>query len=134
LKSAGPGASQVTIRANNARRIFNVGQNLTSVATSNLTVTNGNSTGGGGIMVNDGSTLTVTNVNITNNSTSGGGGGIGGFCTTTPPNPIIKKSTITGNTARGDGRGGGAFSESRNGPIQLHHTTEQQKPPTPHAA
>jgi CSLREA domain-containing protein len=103
----------IQVSGNNASRVFNVSQNLSSVNISNITIMNGNVTGsGGGIANNQGSTLTLTNVALTNNTASNGGGGVANLCSGSPgPVLIIKNSTISGNTASGVLGGGGVYHD-----------------------
>ena len=86
-------------------RILNIGTGTTGNL-NNLTITNGNNNGGGGIF-NTG-TLTVTNSTVSGNTANvnGYGGGIdnlGGTLT-------ITNSIVSGNTAKGDG--GGIYTTS----------------------
>lgn len=101
----GPGANLLTVSGNNASRVFNINGNF-NVSLSGLTITGGNTSSGGGGIINFGGTLTMSNSTISGN-TAGFGGGIrnagGGMLTVT-------NSTISGNTATGSGSGGGIDS------------------------
>ena len=84
-------------------RIFTIGSSATANL-NNLTITNGISTGGGGI--DNAGTLTVTNSTVSGNTSNGYGGGIGSngdFLTVT-------NSTVSGNTSFD--YGGGIWSDS----------------------
>jgi CSLREA domain-containing protein len=107
---SGPGANVLTIKRNvaGAFRIFSVSNNAT-VSISGLTVTNGLTTEGGGIMVSPGA-LTLTRVAVTGNTannTNGGGGIVVGGASTLN----VIESTISGNHATvASGVGGGIFN------------------------
>src|SRR5207249_4240438 len=103
-------------------RIFTVNTGVT-VNISNLTITNGATTGaafpasvGGGIL-NQG-TLTLTNSIVSSNSASAfGGGGIYNFNGTL----TLTSSTVSGNHALGSGAGGGIYNN--NGTLTLTNST-----------
>ena len=70
----GPGASLLTVSGNLASRVFNIGSGVTAVI-SGLTVANGKvsaSASGGGIYIDAGGTLTLTDSTLSGNSASGG--------------------------------------------------------------
>ncbi len=72
----------------------------------NVTVSNSVITGnltGGGIFIQEGGNLTVTNSTISNNSTASFGGGIAVNRNTS--NVVVQNSTISGNTSTGSGAG-----------------------------
>ncbi len=98
------GGGLITISGGNSVRVFSTGVNF---IVQNLTIANGysDSTGvGGGGILNDGGTLTVTNSAISDNwgySGSGGGGILSYFGTLT-----VTNSTFSGNRA---GTGGGGI-------------------------
>ena len=94
LQVLGPGANVLTISGNNAHRIFNVasGGDLT---VSGLTMTNGNPSGAGGAILNNGGTVTVQDSNITGN-TGYGGGIYSGYGTLT-----VQRSTVSANGTYG---------------------------------
>ena len=105
LTIAGPGREVITVSGNNASRVFEVFGG-TSVTLSGLTVTSGGMTGrffGGGILVDNGSTLTVSNSTISSN-TALLGGGIYNFGTLT-----ISSSTVADNFSP-SGSGGGIYN------------------------
>jgi hypothetical protein len=101
LTITGPGAMSLTVSGNNASRVFNT-VNAVTVTISDLTISNGASSGGGGIR-NLG-TLTITNCTLSNNSDSNFGGGIFNSNTLT-----INNSTLSNNSATG-GSGGGIIN------------------------
>ena len=91
----------VTISGGGKSGVFQVNQSVTA-ALSNLTITDGNSTFGGGVL-NEGM-ATLTNCTISGNSASIGGGGLYNFGTA-----ILKNCTISGNTASLEG--GGVYND-----------------------
>ena len=91
----------VTISGGGKSGVFQVNQSVTA-ALSNLTITDGNSTFGGGVF-NEGM-ATLTNCTISGNSASIGGGGLYNFGTA-----ILKNCTISGNTASLEG--GGVYND-----------------------
>ncbi|MGA2139449.1 MAG: choice-of-anchor Q domain-containing protein [Verrucomicrobiia bacterium] len=100
----GPGANVLAVDGNAAGSVFHINNGVTT-AISGLTITNGSASGswGSGIL-NDYSTLTVSNCTLSGNSGSYEGGGIcnqgaGGSATLT-----VVASTFSGNSA-GDGGG-----------------------------
>jgi len=123
---AGPGALLATVSGNNASRVFQIGANAGDVALVGLTVTKGfhptlfgggilseganltlqscvvtgNSApanGGGGIFAYDPGLLTLLDCQVTNNSTGFRVGGI-----VAAGGAVIRRSTISGNTATGE--------------------------------
>lgn len=74
----GPGAAQLSISGDNASRIFEV--DAGQVAISGLTLTAGRATTGGGILLNGGAALSLSNCTLTDNEALGNaaGGGYGG--------------------------------------------------------
>ena len=116
LTITGPGANLLTVSGNLASRVFNIGTSVTAVI-SGLTVANGkviNSAAGGGIYIDTGGTLTLTDSTLSGNSSSGGsassGGGIANLGTLT-----IANSTLSGNSANGGSfgnSGGGIFNNT----------------------
>jgi uncharacterized repeat protein (TIGR01451 family) len=106
----GPGPGRLAVDGNAASRVFYVASNLTAVI-AGLTVTNGlatNSTDslGGGVL-NDHSTLTVSNCIVSGNTAGAGGGiGISNFRDDGGSGGLtVIASTISGNTASIDGGG-----------------------------
>jgi CSLREA domain-containing protein len=98
----GPGVNQLTVRRNSAFpfRIFVINNGKT-VSINNLTISNGADTNGGGID-NGGGNLTINGCAIIGNAASNHGGGLhnsGGMLT-------VNNSTLSGNTAVN----GGGFS------------------------
>ncbi len=104
----GRGASNLTISGNNASRVFYL-QPGSNATITNLTVRNGNGTGGGvngtggGILIEQG-TLTLSNSTVRNNSTAFGGGifNHNGILT-------LNNSTVSGNSVTNGG--GGIYNE-----------------------
>jgi hypothetical protein len=72
LDIEGPGAAQLTISGNHASRVFDISGGVT-VTIAGLSIANGfaNSTDGGGAILNDGSTLTLSNDVLSNNQARG---------------------------------------------------------------
>jgi predicted outer membrane repeat protein len=116
LTITGPSAISITVSGRETPtgttfvQDFNIGAGFT-VAISNLTITEGQGTDGGGI-VNRG-TFTLTNSTVTGNSTTTNGGGIWNSGTAT-----LINDTIAGNQATGNG--GGIFTS---GAITLTNDT-----------
>lgn len=104
------GAANLLISGNNLSRVFFVAR-AGNLMLNGVTVTNGNSTNGGGIF-NDVGTLTVVNCIISDNSATFGAGivnrGENGTATLT-----INNSTVSGNSAVGEG--GGIENKGYNG-------------------
>ena len=112
----GPGANVLAVDGNAANSVFHINNGVTA-AISGLTITNGSASGawGSGIL-NEYSTLTVSNCTLSGNSGSYGGGGIcnngaGGSATLT-----VIASTFSGNSA---GAGGGIFNNGAGGSATL---------------
>ena len=101
----GAGAASLTVSGNNASRVFNIPSGTVSI--SELTVTKGIGTGGGGIY-NVG-TLAMTNSTVSGNLNYGignGGGGIYNIGTLT-----VTNSTVSGNYASfGNVSAGGIYN------------------------
>ena len=93
-------AGGIVIDAGGASRVFEISTS-TVVTLDSLTITNGNVSGnGGGILMDDGVTLTLNNCTVAGNSAAMGGGvaQISGFLT-------ANNSTVSGNTATQNGGG-----------------------------
>lgn len=105
LSITGP-AGGITISGDNTFQVFNVLGGKTLTLQNNLTVANGSATGnGGGILVDSGATLNLTNVTVRDNQTSGYGGGI-----YTNGTIVLNNVTIHSNRSTGyNGNGGGIF-------------------------
>jgi CSLREA domain-containing protein len=106
LTIEGPGADRLTVSGQGASRIFQVGNQVDSIAVvmSGLTVTGGKSFGaGGGIEVTRAARVVLLSSLVAGNSANGGGGGIQSDGTLT-----VVGSTIASNTGGGisapDGR------------------------------
>jgi parallel beta-helix repeat protein len=118
---SGPGANLLTISGNNSSAvgsIFQVSSGAT-VIISGLTIANGsdNGTGGGGIL-NNGGTVTVSNCELVNNTANGsnGGGGIlnnGGTLT-------VSGNTFLGNQANS---GNGGAINNNGGTLAVSYST-----------
>jgi VCBS repeat-containing protein len=102
----GTGANQLTVSGNNASRVFNISNSGTDATIDALTIANGNSNDGGGIRINSGASLVLTNSTISNNSSGGSFGGAGIANAGGTVNVI--NSTISGNTST---YGGGIASQ-----------------------
>jgi hypothetical protein len=144
----GPGASSLTINANNVSRIFNVSSsnpfeidNMTitggrvsgpgggidgSVSGVNITVKNSvisgcsASSAGGGIYFDIGGSLNVQNSSIVGNSTGSGNGGGGIYFYGSASSYTISNSTIANNTAPS---GGGLSFTNFTGTANITSTT-----------
>ncbi len=116
----GAGAATTVISGDADSRVFHVGASASSVNLSGLRVTGGNATsvpGGGGILVESGS-LTLTNVTVNNNTAnvamgstpSGGGGGIlNASGSTTLNGSTVSNNTATVSSTTGCCQGGGGI-------------------------
>lgn len=114
----GPGANLVTISGNNALRVMTVSGGV-SLMLSDVTVSNGSATGGGGIQVASTGHLTLFQCVISNNFSISSGGGIlhqGGGGTLT-----IERSSFIGNTT--GGATGGAGIETAAATNRISNTT-----------
>lgn len=107
----GPGANSLALDGNLASRVLRVNSGVTATI-SGLTIQNGVSRGGGGILNEESATLAVTDSTLSGNSAFFNGGGIvnGFFGTVT-----LTNSTLSGNIAGPGGNsaffgGGGIFN------------------------
>lgn len=116
-------STAITIDAGGSSRVFEIANGANAVSISDITITGGAASSGGGILVTDGESLTLTDVTISSNAATGatsteGGGGIfnnGGTLN-------ISGSTISGNTALGTaGSGGGVLTSG--GTVTISNTT-----------
>ena len=121
LTITGLGSGSSTVSGNNNSAVFTT--NGGTVSISGLTIPNGKSgVNGGGIRQENGTTsLTISNVVISNNTVDGGihGGGVsieGGDTT-------IQNSTISGNTAGAGGGFGGGIYTSTDGTVTIANST-----------
>lgn len=115
----GPGPSVITVNGGAHGSIFTIAASGQAVI-ENLTITDGGNTGintDGGAILNDGTTLTVVNCDITGN-TAGEGGGIYSGGTHGSGTLIVTNSTISKNT--GTRFGGGIYST---GPFTVTDST-----------
>lgn len=120
----GPGAAALTVDGNNASRVFYLYNELSliDVTLSGLTVANGQSSEGGGI-IDFGENLTLDQVTVQNNTASNVEGGNGGGIALqgNTGSLTIRQSVISGNDA--SGFGGGIYVEDNGGPILIQDTT-----------
>jgi parallel beta-helix repeat protein len=108
VQISGPAGNPVTIDANNASRIFEIGAGKAATI-SYLTMTHGKATSGGGVY--NAGTVTLDHVQLTTNTAGGYGGGLYNAASSTA---TINQCTLSGNTAylwSGGAVGGGIFSE-----------------------
>ena len=107
----GPGAGQLSVSGNDAYRVFLVEQATVgnAVSISDLTLTNGESPGGGGAIYNSNANLTVSDVVVTDSYAPLRGGGVGSSFVA--PSLTIERSTLSGNSTSTGGfnKGGGAI-------------------------
>ncbi len=96
----GAGASSTRIKGSGTHSVLSV-NNKAVVVIDNVTITNGKSTIGGGLINHDG-TVTITRSTITSNTADVQGGGIynGGLATL-----VVSDSTISGNSVHQEGGG-----------------------------
>jgi len=97
----GTGASNLTVSANKASRVFDISGTGTTVNIDSLTIANGSvaSTKGGGIRVGTGSTLNLTNSTVSGNTVTFPSFAIGGGGIYSQGTVAISNSTISGNSA-----------------------------------
>ncbi|MDE3739996.1 Ig-like domain-containing protein [Pseudomonas resinovorans] len=97
------GVADVTLSANGASRVMQVGNSLAGVEISGLVLTQGNTGGGGaGLSIGFGSSVTLRDSVVSNSADSGlGGGGIYG----SGANLTMVNSTVSGNTSNTFGGG-----------------------------
>src|SRR5262249_48309582 len=88
LSIAGPGASVITVSGNHASRVFDIAAPET-VAIAGLTIADGRSLSGGGIL--NAGTLTVTDSTLSGNSATFGGG----FYNPRRGPPAVASSTLS---------------------------------------
>ena len=120
LSIVGPGEDRLTVSGNNASRVFDVSNSVT-VTITDLTVANGATVGGlggGGILNEAGSTLTLIHSALSNNTATAASNAIdvfgGGLLN--EGNATVTASTFSGNQALGGG-GGSFFGGSVGGGI-----------------
>jgi hypothetical protein len=112
----GNGAANTIIDGNEASRIFNISSG--NVTLQNLTLRDGNDTGGGGAITSNNSDLTLNDVTLTSNTASTGSGGALEF---TNGNLNINDSNILGNETTA-GTGGGIFLGTGSDTIVIDNT------------
>lgn len=108
----GPGATQLTIDANLASRVFNFTPGTGDVTLTGMTLTRGRTTGanenGGAVRSGSTGVLNITGLVVSNSGTTGADSDGGGVYSNGTLN--ITDSTITGNsTTQDDSSGGGAY-------------------------
>ena len=115
LNIQGPGANRVAVSGNNQSRVFYMAINA-NAEISGLTITGGNGTGttslnryGGGIFNDSGSTLTLTNMTVSNNSAQHSGGIHNQTGTL-----MLTNTTVSNNLAQGGWRGNFKFLWNNN--------------------
>ncbi len=119
----GPGATNLTINAAGASRIFNITDEVGDVTFKGLTLTGGNVAagfGGGAINSFDFGTLTVADSVITGNA-AGFGGGIYSYGDLVLTNTTVGGVGALGNTAVAGG--GGIFVYDSNASVTLKNST-----------
>ena len=105
LTITGPGAANLTIDGNNASRIFNVNDGtgtLQTVVLSNVTLTHGNTNGGGAVVNSE--NLTLQACTISNSAGGSNGGGI--HQATAGATLTLQQCTFSGNSCSGSTGGG----------------------------
>jgi len=103
LTIVGLGASQLTISGNDTNAIFDILAPAT-VNISNLTVSSGAASTGGGLFMQAGSSVTLTQCIFSNNlATNGSGGAISGVGSANPGALTIDECTFVSNTATQSG-------------------------------
>ena len=118
LTIEGPGAGKLSVSGKDNSRIFSVASG-SEVKISDLTITAGNTDGGGGI--NNKGTLTLTDSAISDNKAGSFGGGIAN----TRGTLTVTRSTISGNTADDDVGGGisNKGSATNSGDVTINNST-----------
>jgi CSLREA domain-containing protein len=129
ISIAGPGANQLTISGNNARRVFQINSGGV-VNISDITLANGNGTCcqeiDGGVINNKG-TLTLTRVNLFGNTAFGNGGALYNSGPNNSVTMTLESCVIGGpgagqaNTNTINGNGAGLYNAS--GRVFINNTT-----------
>jgi len=127
----GPGAEQLVVSGNGQSRVFQIHSSV-SAEIERLTITNGRAVGtpgsGGGIL-NDGSTLVLADVVLSNNQALGASGGTGrggAVANLAGATLIVTDSLFTQNQAVGGTGGQGNGGASRARAIAPHRAPEEQ--------
>lgn len=110
----GPGASSLAVSGNNSTSVFQIDSG-TTVAVSDLTISDGSAADNGGGIDNSGA-LTITDATLSDNSAdNGGGGGGGGAIDNNGGNLTITDSDFSDNVSGEDDGGGGLGGAIDNG-------------------
>jgi hypothetical protein len=120
LTVTGPGASSLSISGNSSSGVFDV-RNSATASVSGLTIRDGRvaNNGGGGVLVEVGSTLTLADSVVSGNRTLGGGGaGV-----RNDGNLTINNSTISGNQITMIANSGGGIFNGSTGVLQVSDST-----------
>jgi len=130
LTVTGPGADLMTISGNNAVRVLSIATGSFNVTLTNLSVANGSSTAGGGILNDSTGTLSIINSKILFNSATNGGIGKGGGINNNSTGTVnIADSTVANNSALGiilNGTGsanGGGIANGPQGKVNITNST-----------
>jgi HYR domain-containing protein len=110
----GPGVFSIIVSGNHASRVFDINNGIT-VSIAGLTISDGQISGNGGGILNNGN-LTLTNVVLSGNSSGLGGGAIFNNDTL-----MITDCTLSGNSANNNNASGGGILS--NGPLTITNST-----------
>jgi hypothetical protein len=115
----GPGANRLSVSGNDASRIFDISGSA-GVTISGLTITEGRSTLGGGILLEGSAALSISACTLTDNEAKGiayhGTGGCGGGIEDHSTGALtVTDCTFEGNKAKGIGTDGAGASEGTYG-------------------
>ena len=98
----GAGAATTIIDGNNTDRVFET-RGTSTVTMSGLTIQNGNQSNGGGIFVNNTSTLNLSDATLTGNNNSGSGNAGSGGAIHVHGTANLNRVLLSGNTATSGG-------------------------------
>ncbi len=122
------GSANITVSGNSAVRVFAVGTPTiggAKLTLNNLTVANGRSILGGGILNESSNTLTVSNSTLSGNSANYAGGGIHN---NSPGTLTVSNSTLSGNSVTDVDYGKGGGISSNGGSVTLKNTIVANSP------